>query len=432
MQRLLLIGLNHTTAPLEVREKLAFAPQQTLFALAELQKRLDHCEAVILSTCNRVELYLAGPAHIDRNRVVQFLADFHDLPEHIFAPHLYELRGRVVIEHLLSVASSLDSMVLGETQILGQVRQAYETSRSANATGSLLNPLFQRAVSVGREVLTHTQLAEGRVSVASVAADYARRIFDRFDDKTVLCVGTGKMTQLVLQNFISLSAGKLVVCSRVQERADEIARKFGGRGVAFSEIEQQLVASDIVITSTGAPHPIITRKRFEGLLKQRRYRPIFIIDIAVPRDVEASVGDLENVYLYNLDDLQEVVGKTLSLRSEAVEQAQVIVSRHVDAFLQWHRQREIGPLIDALYKRYNEIARAELERATARMELDSAQRQQLEEAVHRMVQKMLHDPVSRLRESPEPHGVNTAYVHAIEQLFKLDPQPTERAPDEQT
>jgi len=423
MNRLLLIGLNHTTAPLDVRERLAFAPQRMLEAIDHLRKRIDGAEAVILSTCNRVELYLAGPDEIDREAMVKYLADFHAVPAEAFQSHLYEIRGRGVIEHLFAVASSLDSMVLGETQILGQVRGAYELSRGAGATGPSLNPLFQRAVSVGKEVLANTGLAEGRVSVSSVAVDYARRIFDNFADKTVLCIGTGKMSRLVLQHFVSLNVGDLLVCSRDQARADATARDFNGRGVAFDAIEQHLISSDIVISSTGAPHPIITKKGFAKLVRKRRYRPIFLIDIAVPRDVEAAVGELENVYLYNLDDLQEVVGQTITQRSQQAESATLVVRQQVEQYLLWHRQREIGPMIDALYKRYNTIARTELERTLSKLPVDDAGKQHLEELVHRIVQKMLHDPVSQLRLAHDPHAeTGPTYAHAIEQLFRLQLQ----------
>ncbi|MGN6725282.1 MAG: glutamyl-tRNA reductase, partial [Tepidisphaeraceae bacterium] len=418
MHSLSLIGLNHTTAPLVVRERLAFAPQQGLVAITELQKRTGG-EVVLLSTCNRVELYLAGSTPISREAVVSFLSDFHNLPAEQFQTHLYEQRAHGVVGHLFSVASSLDSMVLGETQILGQVRQAYETARQIGATGPMLNPLFQRAISVGKEVLSGTGLGEGRLSIASVAVDYAKRIFDTFADKTVLCLGTGKMSQLVLQHFVNLGAGRLLVASREQSRADAFAQAFGGSGVAMADLDKHLVSSDIVVTSTGATHPIITKDRFAKLLRQRRYRPIFVIDIAVPRDVEAGVGDLESVYLYNLDDLQLVVSRTLSERSQQLEAARTVVHRHVEQFLQWHREREIGPVIDALYQRYNAIARAELDRTLGKMPLDEAGKQHLEELVHRIVQKMLHDPVRQLKQGHDPReSAGPAYLHAVEKLFR--------------
>lgn len=419
MQRVLLIGLNHTTAPVEVRERLAFAPQRVQHAIDELRSRVPGCEAVVLSTCNRVELYLAAPTEIERQAVIRFLADFHQLPEAAFATHLYEMRGRSAIEHLFAVACSLDSMVLGETQIIGQVRHAYEVSRGIGATGAILNPLFQRAVSVGKEVLSATQLSDGRVSVASVAVDYAKRIFETFEDKTVLCLGTGKMSQLVLSHFAKLKPKHMLVSSRSIERAREVATQYKGEGVSTDRLDEHLVRADVVVSSTGHPVTLVTRSRFEPLMRQRRYRPVFFIDIAVPRDIEPAVGELEGVYLYNLDDLQEVVVRTMDERGQSVEAARSIVVGHVEAFMRWHRQREIGPMIDALYKRYNQIARGELDRTAARMQLDAEQRQHLEELAHRLVQKMLHDPVTQLRESGQ-HENTQAYAHAIERLFKLD------------
>ncbi|MDB5326537.1 MAG: glutamyl-tRNA reductase [Phycisphaerales bacterium] len=449
MNDLLLIGLNHTTAPLDVRERLALAPQRAFDAITAWQQRsaggnAGGGEVVLLSTCNRVEIYLAGP--VERGAVVDFLADFHATPAAKFETHLYERHGRAAVEHLFAVASGLDSMVLGESQILGQVRTAYETSRSAGATGPVLNPLFQRAATVGKEVLTDTGLGDGRVSVASVAVDYAKRIFDTFSDKTVLCLGTGKMSRLVLQGFTSLKTGKVLVASREQSRADAFAAKFGGRdfsggdlsirGVTMDDLDKHLIAADVIIGSTGATHPVVTRERFAGLLKKRRYRPAFFLDIAVPRDIEPAVGDLEGVYLYDLDDLQGVVSQTLAGRTGQVEVARGVVRRHVDAYAAWHRQREIGPLIDALYRHSGDIAKGELDRTLGKLDLDDSGREQVEQLVHRVIQKLLHGPVSQLKQAHEPHndsrGEGQAYVHAVEKLFNLRPPTDDQAPHGQT
>lgn len=430
MNDLLLIGLNHTTAPLDVRERLALVPQRAFEAITAWQQRSGGGEVVLLSTCNRVELYLSGPTR--RTDAIDFLADFFKTPVDAFQSHLYEHHGRGVVEHLFTVASGLDSMVLGETQILGQVRQAYEASRQAGATGPVLNPLFQRAATVGKEVLTDTGISDGRVSVASVAVDYAKRIFDHFADKTVLCLGTGKMSRLVLQGFATLKVGRILVASREQSRADEFAQKFGGTttaiGVTMSDLDQHLIAADVIIGSTGAPHPVITRDRFARLQKKRRYRPAFFLDIAVPRDIEASVGELEQTYLYNLDDLQNVVSQTMAGRGSQVEVARNVVRKHVEAYSAWHRQREIGPLIDALYKQSGEIAKAELERTLGKLELDAAGREQVEQLVHRVVQKLLHGPVSQLKQNHESVGEGQAYVHAVEKLFNLAKPPTPQNP----
>jgi glutamyl-tRNA reductase len=423
MQRLLLLGLNHTTAPLDVREKLAFNTQQARDAISAFRSRFADSEAVLLSTCNRVELYVARAVHghprVDE--MVDFLSTFHNVPADRFRPHLYEKLERDVVAHLFTVVASLDSMVLGETQILGQVRSAYDAAREASAAGGILNPLFQRALAVGKQVMTQTALNEGRVSVASVAVDYARKIFDHFNDKMVLSIGAGEIGQLVLQHFTELRPGKLFVCNRDPQKAQDLANQFSGMPAAFEQLTEHLTKADIVITSTGSPHAIITRQAFEPLLKQRRYRPIFIIDLAVPRDVEANVGDLENVYLYNIDDLQHVVSTTQSQRTDAVESARAIVTQQVEEFVAWHRTREMGPAIDRLYKRYHALAQDELARTLNKLpQISDAEKEHLAELARRIVNKLLHDPITALRSGGDQHTSAAAYLHALEKLFALD------------
>jgi glutamyl-tRNA reductase len=423
MQRLLLLGLNHTTAPLDVRERLAFDAPQLRRAIELLRARFAESEAVLLSTCNRVELYVARPVHGHPRpeEMAGFLSEFHSVPVAQFKHHLYERTEREVVEHLFSVTASLDSMVLGESQILGQVRQAYDVSQELGATGTVLNPLFQRAIAVGRQVQSQTTLGNGRVSVSGVAVKYASQIFDHFNDKTVLCIGAGKMAALALKGFAALEPKSLVVCNRDIERANRIAAEVAGTGCAFDALDQQLVAADIVITSTGAAHPVITRKQFVGLLKLRRYRPIFIIDIAVPRDVEPGVGELEHVFLYNLDDLQKAVADTHTQRGDALDAARQIVRAHVEEFVTWQRQRELGPMIDQLYRRLHEMAAEEVGRTLNKMpSLDAGERAQLEELARRIVNKLLHEPVKRLREGGQLHAPAGQYLHAIQQLFKLN------------
>lgn len=422
MDRLLLLGLNHTTAPLDVRERLAFNAQQRADAVARFRQQFEGCELVLLSTCNRVEVYAARPVHGHprEEELIGFISDFHGVPASQFAPHLYRRTDREVIDHLFHVASSLDSMVLGETQILGQVRDAYETCKSLSSVGPMLNPLFQRAIAVGKEVMHDTALNEGRLSVASVAVDYSRRIFDHFHDKTVLSIGAGKMATLVLQNFAALRPGRLLVCNRDASKAEDLAARFGANPVPFEGLVDHLVAADIVITSTGAALPIITRRQFDGLRKRRRYRPIFLIDIAVPRDIEASVGEADGVYLYNLDDLQQVVSQTQSQRAGALESARAIVTRHVESFIAWHRQRELGPAIHRLYSRYHQIAQEELSRTLNKLpSISEAEKAHLEDLARRIVNKLLHDPIQALRDSGPDHASAAPYLHALEKLFQL-------------
>src|SRR5687768_9639143 len=359
MQRLLLLGLNHSTAPLDVRERLAFSAAQRLEALAALRDRFPGCEAVLINTCNRVELYAARAVHGHprHDEMIAFLAELRSVPAAEITPHVYQKSEKDVIRHLFAVASSLDSMVIGETQILGQVREAYDAARELGAAGAALNPLFQKALAVGKQVMSETKITEGRLSVGSVAVDCAGRIFDHYHDKTVLCVGAGKMATLVLQSFHALKPGRLLVCNRDHAKAQALAARFGGVAAPFERLADHLVAADVVVTSTGAQHPIVTRRAFEPLRRARRYRPIFFIDIALPRDVEAAVGEIENVYLYNLDDLQQVVAATHSQRGGSVEHARQIVNEQVDRYVSWTRVRALGPMIDKLYQRHHELAR---------------------------------------------------------------------------
>ena len=283
MHRLLLLGLNHSTAPLAVREKLAFNAAQQRQALEEFKARFPGCEAVLLSTCNRVELY-AATAVINSpsaDEVLAFLTTSRGVDPSQFLQHFYRKSGRGVIGHLFTVASSLDSMVLGESQILGQVREAYDCARETNSTGALLNPLFQRAIAVGKQVMSETSIGGGRLSIASVAVDYARRIFDHFDDKTILNIGAGKMAALALRNFADLKLGRLLVCNRDPAKAVKLAEEFGGEAAPFEKLDELLIAADIVVTSTGADEPIISKARFEKLLRPRRYKPIFISSTSI-------------------------------------------------------------------------------------------------------------------------------------------------------
>ncbi len=423
MNRLLLLGLNHTSAPLAVREKLAFNTQQARAATDQFRERFPEAELVLLSTCNRVEFYTSRPVHSHPRveELIEFIGQFHTAGAEQFEPHLYTKTDKDVVDHLFNVVSSLDSMVLGETQILGQVRDAYDAACAAQSTGAMLNPLFQRALAVGKQVMRDTALCEGRVSVASVAVDYARRIFDHFQDKTVLSIGAGKMATLALTGFAALSPGKLLICNRDADKAGRLAERFNAEPVPFDNLSDHLVAADIVISSTGSAKPIITRDAFARIVARRRYRPMFLIDIALPRDIESGVGDIENVYLYNLDDLQQVVATTQNERAGATTAAKEIVAQQLQEFVLWHRQRAMGPMIDRLYKRYQDIAAQEVARTVKKLgPLDEQEKSHLEELARRLVNKLLHDPIQTLRQSDAMHGPAAQYLHAMEQLFKLN------------
>ena len=432
MQRLLLVGLNHTTAPLEIREKLVFSGQQRNLALQAFRQQFHEAEAVLVSTCNRVELYVgrALHSHPRDDEMIEFLAAYHGLSAAEVAPHFYRKTGQDVVTHLFSVTSSLDSMVLGETQIIGQVRDAYEIAQTESTVAGMLNPLFQRSISVGKQVISQTSLAEGHVSVASVAVDYAKRIFDHFADKAVLSIGAGKMATLVLQSFQILKPGKLLVCNRDSLKATDLAARFSGTPVAYDDLAKHLVAADVVITSTGAPRAIITREMFEPIHRHRRYRPIFLIDIALPRNIDPAVGEMDNVYLYNIDDLQQVVSSAHSLRASAVTAAREIIQKQVEEFLSSQRSRQLGPLIENLYQRYHDMAMEEVARTVRKLGAGgNGERERLEELARRIVNKLLHDPVKMIRNSEGLASPTDQSMRIVEKLFGLAESEHPRDPD---
>lgn len=423
MQRLVIAGLNHATAPLAVREKLAFGPQRLGAALTAFTAQWPGAEAVLLSTCNRTELYVARAVHEHprSDEMVAFLAALQGLAAADVAPFFYHKEDRQAVEHLFAVASSLDSMVIGETQILGQVREACEAACAAGCARGVLTPLFQRAVAAARDVMGATGLAEGRISVASVAVQYAQRIFDSFADKTVVAVGAGRMGALVLEHLHGLRPGAMIVCNRDMRKAETLAARFGGRAEPLAELRRALVLADVVVSSTGSDEPIITREMFAGLLHERRYRPVFIIDIALPRDVEPEVGEIENVYLYNIDDLQRVVSQTHSRRAAAVEQARSILAKHVEDFAAWSRARQIGPFIESLYGFYHDVAAREAERTFSRLSSGSeADRALLIEMGRRIVNKVLHEPVRRLRSADALSPAGAQQLAAMQSLLAPD------------
>jgi glutamyl-tRNA reductase len=433
MRRLVLLGLNHLTAPLDVREKLAFDAEQTTAAISAFREKQQESEIVLLSTCNRIELYTTRPEHGElaaeanwMDWLCGFLGSLRQAPTEDFRPCLYHKTGPAAVEHLFNVAASLDSMVLGETQILGQVRQAYDTSRQLGAAGPVLHPLFQRAAAVGKDVRSQTPIAEGRVSVASVAVDFARQIFDSFSDKTILCVGAGKMSALVMRHFAELKPRRWIVCNRDGVKAAALAQQFGGQAGDLASLPDHLVAADIVVSGTGSPNALITRAMFETVMKRRRYKPVFVIDIAVPRDVEPAAGEMDNVFLYNLDDLQQAVAAARGQRSAAMEAAGKIVAEHVRQFTLAERARELGPAIDKLYRRYHALAQEELARTLSKcINVGPEEKAQLEECVRRLVNKVLHDPVRTLRQSDGLHGATGQYLHALERLYQLNEEEPE-------
>jgi glutamyl-tRNA reductase len=425
---LLVVGVNHRTAPLSVRETLAFTPEQATRAILQLQQQIPGIQAVILSTCNRVELYLAAEQELSLDHVQAFLATFHALPPADLAPHLYHHARHAAIQHLFAVASSLDSMVVGETQILAQVKDAYQHATSAKSVGKEFHALFQRALAAAKDVHEKTNLSAGRLSIASVAVDVACGVFDRFDNKTVVCVGAGKMSALMLKHLAALKPKNLLITNRSFDRAQEVAKEFNAAARPFEELDKLLTEADILLTSTGADRPIITAAQFKALQKPRRYRPIVMVDIAVPRDIEAAVSELANVYLYNIDDLQDVAAGNRSKRDDQIAASRQLLAKHVEDFLQWYAARDVGPIVKALYERCHEIAKAELDSIYAKNPaLTPEDRAQLERMTHRIIGKLLHAPVTNLTtltppaaQTPEELLPRHILSAALKTLFNLD------------
>jgi glutamyl-tRNA reductase len=431
--RLLVVGLSHRTAPLDLREAIAFNPAQSAEATAAFKAKYPHAELVILSTCNRVELYLARPASPQPalQAVVEFLAGFHGIKPDRLSGHLYHHEDRAMIEHLFAVTSSLDSMVVGETQILSQVKHAYlhgcDTSKCLGAmgVGKVLHGLFQRALAAAKDVHEHTQLATGHLSIATVAVDLAASVFKGFDDKTVLCVGAGNMGLLMLRHLADLKPGRVVIVNRTLERAQDLAAEFaasGGQAEArpFPELDNLLEQADILLTCTGAGVPVISEKRYRAVHKCRGGRAIVMVDIGVPRDIEPGVAKLKNVHLYNIDDLQEMAQRNKGKRDREMAAARELLCNHVDGFLQWFGARDMGPLVKALYEQAHAVAHAELDAHFSKHpELAGSHRAAMERLAQRLVAKLLHGPVTQLT----THADLTArpmLAEAVRRLFELE------------
>jgi glutamyl-tRNA reductase len=396
MRRLLLLGLNHSTAPLEVREKIAFNEAQARAALEKLHCEYPDAEFVLLSTCNRVELYVARELRSRPNaqELTEFLQAFHRIRHEPLRPYLCEKHEREAIEHLFLVTCGIDSIVLGETQIIGQIREAYQLAQVAQTVGPVLHPLFQRGLAVGKQVMQQTSLNQGKLSIASIAVEHAQKVFGRFGGTTIMCIGAGKIAQLVLQHLMQFKPRRKIITNRSVVRAQSLAEEFGGEVVPFDCLADHLPASDIVISATSAGRHVLTRDQCERALQLRKQRPLFIFDLAVPRDIDPDVGQIGTVHLQNIDQLQQAASDALSSRNRSVQHARAIVAERVEQFMAWTVSRQLGPMIQQLYKRYHTIAQQELGRTLLKLpNLAEYERQHLHELSRRIANKLAHDPI---------------------------------------
>ncbi len=416
------IGCSYQTAPVAVREALAFDPPKLLTALAALNARYG-AEAAILSTCNRVELYVAWPEadHFDAYLAAEFLGEMHARPAHEIRPHLIEHAGPEAVKHLFRVAASLDSLVVGEGQIAGQVKAAFETARTAGATGPLLNALFPTALRAAKRVRTETGIASGHVSVSSVAVDYVREVFDTFADKTVLVIGAGKMGRLTLKHLQGLNPGRILVTNRSPEKAAEVAAGCGGTPVPWDQLDDALVRSDIVLSTTGAGEPIMPRRRFtDKVLARRTGGPMVILDIAVPRDFDPRIHDGDRVCLFNIDDLTRVREQTLAKRKRHVAPAEAIVEQEVRKFAADWTRRQSGPVIGLLNAEVDKVRAAVVGPLMAKLngKLSDADKAYVEGAFKLMQNRILHGPIAALQEA-QKEGSSGTLLEALKKLFRL-------------
>jgi glutamyl-tRNA reductase len=400
---IVVVGVSHRTSPLPVRESLAFVKDRLAEALRQMREQAGLSEAMILSTCNRVELYGRGDEAGDGGeRLEEFLCAFHGRRRDDVGPYLYRFAGTDAIRHAFRVAASLESMVLGEPQILGQVKEAYQAAEQAGTLGSALNALRNRSLAAAKRARTETGIGQNAVSVSYVAVELARKIFGELRDKNVLLVGAGKMTELAARHLVRSGARATVLGGRTFEKAEELAAALGGRAAPFESLRSELAAADIVISGTGAPGVVIHREDVAHARAARagRYRrPLFLIDIAVPRDVDPEVGKLGGVFLYDLDDLRSVAEANLRERQKEAVTAEAIVEREVKEFLDWQKSLDVVPILIELRRRGEEIRKAELDRARPRLgPLTAEQDAALQAATTSIVNKLLHPPTVQLKE----------------------------------
>jgi glutamyl-tRNA reductase len=408
---LVLLGINHNTAPIEVRERLAIPAGRLADATRTLLHQPGIREGLILSTCNRVEIVTlqdeTSATENNKADLLRFLHEYFSVPPQIIQPHLYEFREREAVRHLFRVASSLDSMVVGEPQILGQVKESYTIAREVGAVSSQLDTLLQRAFTVAKKVRSETQIGSSSVSIASVAVDLARNIFGSLQGKTVLLVGAGKMSELAARHLIQQGAANILVANRTQSRAEKIAAEFNGTVVPFDELYAQADRADIVITSTGAPQKLFGRSHGQHFLQRRRNRPMFFIDIAVPRDVDPGMNDVEGCFVYDIDDLQQVAAANLADRSREAAAAETIVSNEVEKYQQRIQSRDAVPAILALQQNAEAIREAELARSAKRLAaLTPEQREAVEALTRSLTAKLLHPQLTALRESAHKKDID--------------------------
>jgi glutamyl-tRNA reductase len=419
-----MVGCSHRHSSLAVRERLAFTPEQATDALAAWRVTHPDQEAVLISTCNRVELYAAATdttAPVDPPALTHFLTDFHNVPIEEARLELTALEGTDVVRHLFRVAASLDSMVLGEAQILSQVKQAYDLANRIGSAGPVTHSCFQQAIRVARRIATETELHRHRVSIPSVAVgEVASRVFERLDDKRVLVIGAGKMAQETLHYLSDAGAKKITVLNRDFARAQQLAAEWNGKAAAWDDLNRRLTKADLVVSTTGADRPIVTLAEYQAHVgPERHQRPLFVLDLAMPRDFEPAIGDELGVYLYGIDDLTEACERNREARAGELPAAERIIEEEVRAFMADTHHRASGPVIARFRQGLENVQAAELTRLYAKLpNLDDRARREIEQFADRLVAKMLHPPLESLRDESRNGSIH-GLLDALQRLFQL-------------
>jgi glutamyl-tRNA reductase len=416
---IVIVGLNHNTAPIEIREKIAFDGQKLGQAIEVLKGIPVIKENIILSTCNRVEIY-ANTVDTDEGveGIKNFIADFHGVSREILDKSLYVYTGKKAIRHVFRVASSLDSMVVGEPQILGQLKDAFEFALKKKSTSVLLNNLMKKSISVAKRIRTETKIGENAVSISFAAVELAKKIFEDLSAKSFMLIGAGEMAELAARHLISNGVKDVLVTNRTFERAEELAREFNGRAVEFDVFMQELIHTDIVICSTGAPHYIILKEQMQKIMRQRKNKPVFIIDISVPRNIDPKINDIDNIYLYDIDDLQGVVNTNIQERSREAEKAERIIGEEVESFLRWYNSLSAVPIIVALREKAEAIRREEFQKTLRKLDnLGEKEIKCIEALTNSIVNKLMHFPTAALKSEAED---KEAIIDILNRVFDLN------------
>lgn len=411
------LGVNHKSAPVGIRERVVFSPDRMDEALTGLTRSTPVEEAAILSTCNRTEIYFRSEAHQPTDRVLHWMADFHRLKPGEIQPYIYRHSEADAVKHLLRVACGLDSLVLGEPQILGQLKGSYQSAGAAGTLGRQLGRLFQHAFSVAKNVRTSTAIGSSPVSVAFAAVSLAKQIWGDMKPLTALMIGAGETIELAARHLHSNQIGRIIVANRTVERAKVLASEFDAEVITLSEIPARLAEADILISSTASPLPILGKGAVERALKARKRRPMFMVDIAVPRDIEPEVGNLDNVFLYTVDDLEEVIQENLQSRREAARQAEEIIESQVSTFMGWLRAQSAVSTICAFRDKAHGVQMEVLEKANQMVAAGRSPEEALSFLAHTLTNKLLHDPCHTMNEAAREGRLEL--VDAAHALFKL-------------